>query len=100
MDVDVRYAVKKWEKLFSFLDNCSWIGCGKFSLLQTQDLSLAFDVLANAIKILDTERRTFSNSIIVKMMKQFDEIAAVQFLGVFNMLAVEGCSETERSLAI
>ena len=52
-------------------------------------------MLANAIKILDTERRTFSNSIIVKMMKQFDEIAAVQFLGVFNMLAVEGCSETE-----
>ena len=95
LDVDVKYAAKKWEKLFSFLDNCSWIGSGKFFLLQTEYLSLAFDVLTNAIKILDTERRTFSNSIFVKMMKQFDEIAAVQFLGVFNMLAVEGCSETE-----
>ena len=39
-------------------------------------------------------RRTFSKPILAKMMKQYDESAAV--LGLFIMFTVERCSETGR----
>ena len=31
-NVDAKNARKNWKKVFSFSDNCIWIGSGKFSL--------------------------------------------------------------------
>ena len=56
-DVDFRIAVKNVEKVFCFLDNWFWIGCGKFSLLQTEYLPSAVNVLANSPKLLDITKR-------------------------------------------
>ena len=33
------------QKVFGFSDNCIWIGCGKFSLLQREHSSLVVNVL-------------------------------------------------------
>ena len=54
----------------------------------------------NTPKIPDTLRRTFFNSIFAKVMKQYDESAVVQFFGLFNMFAVDGCSLNRDSLEI
>ena len=56
-DVDFRIAVKNVEKVFCFLDNWIRIGCGKFSLLQTEYLPSAVNVLANSPKLLDITKR-------------------------------------------
>ena len=62
-DVDFRIEVKNVEKVFCFLDNWIWIGCGKFLLLQTKYLSSAVNVLANSPKLLDiTKRNIFQPS--------------------------------------
>ena len=49
-DVDCRNGTKNWEKLFYFLDNCIWIGSGKFSQSWTRYLSSAVNVLTNTPK--------------------------------------------------
>ena len=40
------------EKVFSFWDNCFWIGCVNFSLLRREYLSSAVNVLTNSLKVL------------------------------------------------
>ena len=49
-DVDCRNGTKNWEKVFYFLDNCIWIGSGKFSQSWTRYLSSAVNVLTNTPK--------------------------------------------------
>ena len=53
-DVDFRYPAKNWQNIFCFLDYCSWIGCGKFFLLQRESLSSAVDVITKTPRISDT----------------------------------------------
>ena len=57
-------------------------------------MSSEVSVLKQTTKVWNTLRRTFYNSILAKVMKTYDMSALVQFLGMFNMLTVEGCSET------
>ena len=44
-DVDSKNALKKQKNIFGFLDNCIWIGSGKFSLLWRKYSSFAVNVL-------------------------------------------------------
>ena len=84
---------QKSQKNFRFLDNCSWIGCGKFFLLRREYLSSAVSVLTNTPNISDTVRRIISNSIFAKVMKKYDGSAVVQVFRLFNILTVARCSE-------
>ena len=81
-------------KIFSFLDNCSWIGCYKFFRLRREYLPSAINLLTNTSRISDTLRRTFSNSLFAKVMKQYDRSDVVQIFRLFYMLTVARCSET------
>ena len=51
LNLDSRKAAKNLEKVFSFLHNCTWIDCGKFSLLGREYLSSAVKMLKNSAKI-------------------------------------------------
>ena len=51
--VNLKKAIKLWEKNFVFLDKCIWIGLVKFS----QYLTSAVDVLTNNRKISDLSKR-------------------------------------------
>ena len=50
---------KNWEKAFSFPDNFIWIGSIKLSLLGTEYLSSAVNVLTNSLKILHITKTDF-----------------------------------------
>ena len=52
-------AEKNWEKFFRFWDNCIWIGCVKHSLLKTEDLSKAVNLLNTSLKILHLTKSDF-----------------------------------------
>ena len=84
---------KKWRKNLFFLDNCSWIGSGKFSLLRREYLSSLVNVIANTPRISDTLRRTFSNSIFAKVIKVYDGSAVLQVFWLFMMLTLRRYSE-------
>ena len=57
--LDFKNAAKNWEKLFSFRDNCIWIGIVKLSLLRTGYFSLTANVLTSSPKILHVNKRHF-----------------------------------------
>ena len=44
-NVDSKYAIKNWQKVFRFSYNCIWIGTAKFSLLVREYSWLAVNVL-------------------------------------------------------
>ena len=54
---ECRRAAKNWEKIFSFLDNCIWISCGNFSLLQREYLSSGINVVKNGIAISNITKK-------------------------------------------
>ena len=89
---------QKLRKFFFYcLDNGIWIGCLKFSLLQREYLPLALSVLRNSHKIHIVKRETFSNSISLRVMYNYDKMMPCrihQCLGPFSMLTIEGCSDT------
>ena len=47
------------EKVFCFWDNSILIGCVKLSLLKSEYLSSAVNVLTNSLKILHSTKRDF-----------------------------------------
>ena len=59
--VDFKNAAKNCEKVFSFPDNCIWIGIVKLSLLRTGYLPLAANVLRSSTKIWHVNKREFFN---------------------------------------
>ena len=71
-----------------FLDNCSWIGCGKFFLLRREYFPSTVNVLTNTHRISEPLTLTFSNTIFAKVIKQYDGSAVVHFFRLFNMLTV------------
>ena len=50
-NLDFKNAVKNGEKVFSFWSNCIWIGIVKLSLLRTEYLPWASNVLRSSAKI-------------------------------------------------
>ena len=50
---------KNWEQAFGFWDNCMWISCVKLSLLKTEYLSSAVNVLTNTYKVVYIAKRDF-----------------------------------------
>ena len=64
---------KQFRKSFSFLDNCFWIRCCEFSLLRSEYLLSAVNVLT-VLRFQVLLRETFSNSIspIVSSVKWSD----------------------------
>ena len=50
---------KNWAKVFSFWDNCIWIGIVKLSLLRTGEFSWVANVLTSIPKIWDVKNRSF-----------------------------------------
>ena len=61
--VELRNAIKKWEKAFSFLYNWVWLGCCKFSRSPREYFSSALHVLKNSPKICNITRRGISGPI-------------------------------------
>ena len=57
IDLDFRNGAKNSEKFSCFLDNWIWTGCGKFSPLRREYLSLTANVLTNSFKIWDITKR-------------------------------------------
>ena len=54
LNIDFRNGVKTREKVFSFLHNWKWIGCGNISLLSREYFWSRVKVLTNGLKLLDT----------------------------------------------
>ena len=50
---------KDGEIVFSFWDNCKWMGCIKLSLFGREHLSTALIVLTNSLKLLHITKRDF-----------------------------------------
>ena len=47
------------EKKFCFWETCIWIGCVKLSLLRTEYLSSALNMLTNRLKVLNMSKKDF-----------------------------------------
>ena len=97
-NLNFKNAAKNSERVFSFSDNCIWIGIVKLSLLRTQYFSSAANVLTSSPKILHVNKRDFfqlswfwqwSMNMLICLWCRFQ-----QCLGTFIMLLVEGSSET------
>ena len=58
-NLDLKNAVKNWQKAFCFWDNFIWIGIVKLSLLRTGYFSLAANVLTSSPKIWHVNKRDF-----------------------------------------
>ena len=54
-NLNFRNAVKNWERIFSFCDNCIWICIVKLSLFRTGYFSSAAKVLTSCPKILECQ---------------------------------------------
>ena len=50
---------KNWKKVFSFRDNCIWVGWVKLSLLRREYFWPAVNVLKNSPEILPITKREF-----------------------------------------
>ena len=59
LNLDFENKVKNREKVFSFWDNCMWMGCIKLSLLWRERLSTALVLLTNSLKLFHISKRDF-----------------------------------------
>ena len=59
LNIDFENTLKNREKVFTFWDNCMWMGCIKLSLLGREHLSTALIVLTNSLKLLHITKRDF-----------------------------------------
>ena len=55
-NLDFENAEKNWEKVFSFWDNCMWMGCFNLSLLGRGHLSMGLIVLTNSLKLFQISK--------------------------------------------
>ena len=88
---------KKLREFFVFLETYLWIGCGKSSLLQTVYLLLAVHVLTVSPKIWHIIERHIPTQYLPNWLEDMMKVLSCRFqqcLGCFNILTVEGCSET------
>ena len=59
LNLDFENTLKKQKKVFSFWDNCMWMGCIKLSLLGREHLSTALVVLTNSLKLSHITKSDF-----------------------------------------
>ena len=59
-NVDFKSGENNWDQLFSFSDNCIWIGCVRLSRLRREYLPWVVNVLTNWLKTLHITKRDFS----------------------------------------
>ena len=65
-NVNSKKGIKYSQKLFGFLENCIFIGCGKFFILGRHYLSSVVKVLASSPQIADpTKRDVFSLKLVL-----------------------------------
>ena len=84
-------AVKNWEKVFFFWDNCIWIGIIKLSLLRTGYIWLA------AQDLICQSERLFLNQLTWQWSMNMPKLLWCWFqqcFGTFTMLLVDGSSKT------
>ena len=92
-----KFSEKNSEKYYCFWDNCIWIGCVKLSLLRTEYLPSALNVLTKSLQILNITSRDFlktqlSSQWSIHMVK-FLSFRFQQCLDPFTMLVFEWSSE-------
>ena len=58
-NLDFENAEKSQGKIFYFIDNFTWIGSIKYSLLESEYLSTALNMLTNSLKISHITKRDF-----------------------------------------
>ena len=95
-NLDFENPLKNWGKVFCFRDNCVWIGIIKLSLLRRGYLSFVRNVLTSCPKISMSIRETFSNSIDLSVINEYDKGAVMQIWTVLAHvyhLLVEGWYE-------
>ena len=57
--VDFQNAGKNPENVFSFWDNCMWMGCIKLSVFGREHVCTALIVLTNSLQLLHITKRDF-----------------------------------------
>ena len=65
------------QNTFLFLDYCIWIGCRKIWPLRRKDLLPAVNVLTSNPKIPDITKENFSNSIFLRVVREYDKSASL-----------------------
>ena len=83
-NVDFKTAEENWVKVFCLCYNCIWICCIKLSLLRREYLSSEVNVWTNSLKIFQSVKVTFSNSILFVVIKKYDKGATVMIWTVFE----------------
>ena len=84
-------AAKNSEKVFCFWDNCIWIGIVKLSLLRTGYFSSAANVLRTSPKISHVKKKTFSKSISLAVIDEYDKGAVMQISTVLGHVYHVAC---------
>ena len=69
--------------MFYFWYKCIWIVCIHLSLLKTEYLSLAVNVLRKRLKNFHVSKTDFCNSITFKVINQDDKDALIKIESVF-----------------
>ena len=82
---------KNWGKVSCLWDNCIWIGIVKLSLWRTGYFSSAANVLTSSPKICMSIRETFSNSIDLSVVKEYDKSAVMQISTVLGHVYHVAC---------
>ena len=84
-NLDCKNAEKYLESIFRFWDNCIWVGFVKLSLLRSECLQQAVNVLTNSPEI------TFSNSIAFKVINKYGKGTVVQISMLFRPVSHVPC---------
>ena len=79
--------------MFFFLDKCYWIVCIHLSLLITEYLSLAVNVLIKGVKKFHVSKSDFSNSIIFRVITRVGKSALIKIESVFRTVYHVACRE-------
>ena len=75
---------KKIQKKFWFWDKCIWLLSIELSLLTTEYLSPAVNVLTKSLKTFHVSKNNFSNSLTFIVMNQYAKVAGIKIESVFR----------------
>ena len=84
---------KLQKKMFCFWDKSIWVFCIHLSLLITEYLSLAVNVLRKGLKNFHVSKSDFCNSIIITVITQDDKSALIKFESVFRPVYHVACRD-------
>ena len=85
-NLDIKNAPKKLKKVFFFYNICIWIGIFKLSLIRTGYLSSAANVLKAVPRFGVSIRETFSNSIDLAVIPEYDISAVMVISAVLGLI--------------